>query len=93
MSILIRNARVLTMDEHDTEHARADILVRGRVIDAVGRDLPVPVDEPELRVIEGSGLLAMPGLINGHIHSPGNLMKCTSKRRPGTWGSAAGPVR
>ena len=27
------------------------------------------------RVIEAHGLLAMPGLVNAHFHSPGNLMK------------------
>ena len=27
------------------------------------------------RTIDGSGMLAMPGLINAHFHSPGNLMK------------------
>ena len=36
-----------------------------------GRDWPRPVE----RVIEADGLLAMPGLINAHFHSPGNLMK------------------
>ena len=75
MAILIRNARVLTMDDRDTEHARADILVRGTRIAAIGPALPVPGDEPDLRAIEAEGLLAMPGLINGHVHSPGNFLK------------------
>jgi cytosine/adenosine deaminase-related metal-dependent hydrolase len=29
----------------------------------------------DTRVIKGRGLLAMPGLVNGHFHSPGNFMK------------------
>jgi 5-methylthioadenosine/S-adenosylhomocysteine deaminase len=63
------------MDDRDTEHPRADILVRGTTIAAVGTDLPVSRETPDLRVIEADGLLAMPGLVNGHVHSPGNFMK------------------
>lgn len=75
MAILIRNARVLTMDDRDTEYPRADVLVRETTIAAVGPDLVVPPDEPDLHVIEAGGLLAMPGLVNAHVHSPGNFMK------------------
>jgi 5-methylthioadenosine/S-adenosylhomocysteine deaminase len=75
VTILIRGARVLTMDDHDTELPHADILVRGRRIAAVGPDLATPPDEAEFRVIDAGGLLAMPGLVNGHVHSPGNLMR------------------
>ena len=35
MAVLIKNARVLTMDDHDTEFERADILVRGTKIEAL----------------------------------------------------------
>lgn len=73
--VLIRHARVLTMDDRDTEYARADILVRGTRIAAVGPDLPTPPAEEGLRVIDAAGLLAMPGLVNGHIHSSGNFLK------------------
>ena len=75
MTTLIRNARVLTMDDQQTEFDRADILIRGRKIAAVETDLKVPENEPGLRVIEGQGKLVMPGMINGHFHSPGNFMK------------------
>ena len=68
---LIRNARVLALDEFGREYARADILVDGASIAAVGPDLPP--GQVDL-VIEASGKLAMPGLINGHFHSPGNMM-------------------
>ncbi|MEZ5832958.1 MAG: amidohydrolase family protein [Dongiaceae bacterium] len=74
MAVLIRNARVLTMDDHETELDRADILVEGSKIAAIGRDLRVPNSAP-LRIIDASYRLAMPGLINGHFHSPGNFMK------------------
>jgi cytosine/adenosine deaminase-related metal-dependent hydrolase len=75
MGILIRNARVITMDDQFNEYDRADILVQGTKIAQVGHNLPLPEDTENLRVIDASGKLAMPGLVNGHIHSPGNLVK------------------
>lgn len=74
MAVLIRNARVLTMDDRETELDRADILVEGSKITAIGRDLPAPKSGP-VRTIDAANKLAMPGLINGHFHSPGNFMK------------------
>ena len=73
--ILIKNARVLTMDDQLSEYDRADILVEGNKIKAIGPTVEVHLDEPGLRLINAEGKLAMPGLVNGHIHSPGNLMK------------------
>ena len=40
MSILIKNARILTFDDDLTEYACADILVQGSKIAAIGPDLP-----------------------------------------------------
>jgi 5-methylthioadenosine/S-adenosylhomocysteine deaminase len=75
MTLLIRHARILTMDDAFTEYTRADILVEGSKIVQIGENLPMTGDRDGLRVIDGSGKLAMPGLVNGHIHSPGNFMK------------------
>ncbi|MCX5578553.1 amidohydrolase family protein [Kaistia terrae] len=74
MPILIRNARVLTFDDARTEHARADVLVEGNVISAVGPDLDVS-HLTDLEIVDGAGKLVMPGLINAHLHSPANLLK------------------
>ena len=71
-AILIRGARVLTLDAEDREHEAADILVVGDTIQAIGPDLAAP---PGAELIDASGHLAMPGLINAHFHSPGNLMR------------------
>ena len=68
MSLLIRNARVLTLDAADSEHARADILIEGSRIVAIGPDLQAPASK-DLRIVEAAGKLAMPGLVNGHLHS------------------------
>ncbi|MFN0160885.1 MAG: amidohydrolase family protein [Burkholderiales bacterium] len=72
MSItLIRDARVLTQDAAGTEYPRASILIDGQRIAALGPAVDHPAPD---RIIDARGLLAMPGLINGHFHSPGNLM-------------------
>ena len=82
MSILIRNARVLTMDDDDTEYPRADILVRGTRIADIGPDLDVANEERDPEVIPADNLLAMPGLVNGHFHSPGNFLKGATDDAP-----------
>ena len=82
MSILIRSARVLTMDDDDTEIPRTDILVQGSRIAAIGPDLDVSNEGEEVRVIPAENLLAMPGLVNGHFHSPGNFLKGATDDAP-----------
>jgi 5-methylthioadenosine/S-adenosylhomocysteine deaminase len=71
---LIRNVRVLTMDDADTILAEANILIDGAVIIAVGPDA-VFADQAGVREIDGAGQLVMPGLINAHFHSPVNHLK------------------
>ncbi len=68
---LITNARVLTLDDDDHEYACANLLIEGRRISAIGPDVTHAAPD---RLIDARGKLAMPGLINGHFHSPGNLM-------------------
>jgi 5-methylthioadenosine/S-adenosylhomocysteine deaminase len=70
--ILFKNVRLLAMDAADTDLSAADVLVEGVTIAAIGTDLD---PNPETRVIDGRGKLLMPGLINGHFHSPGNFNK------------------
>jgi 5-methylthioadenosine/S-adenosylhomocysteine deaminase len=75
MSVLIKNARAITMDDHFSEFDSVDILVEGTKISAVGPDIGAAIDDPNLRVIDGTNKLAMPGLVNGHIHSPGGFLR------------------
>ncbi|MGH8789727.1 MAG: amidohydrolase family protein [Cupriavidus necator] len=74
-SLLIRGARVLTLDDADREWPCADVVIENGRIAAIGPDAGVAWPRPFARIIDGRGLLAMPGLINAHFHSPGNLMK------------------
>lgn len=64
---------MLALDESDREWPRADIAIDAGVIRAIGHE--AAASRRFDRVIEAEGLLAMPGLINGHFHSSGNLMK------------------
>jgi 5-methylthioadenosine/S-adenosylhomocysteine deaminase len=73
--LLIRNAHVLTLDASDQEWPRADIVIEAGKIAAIGPDAGTGWPRPFGRVIDAGGMLAMPGLINAHFHSPGNLMK------------------
>ena len=75
MGTLIRNARILTMDDDLKQIDRADILIRGSKIESIGTDLAIPEDEPDLTIINGDGKLAMPGLVNAHVHTPGNFVR------------------
>jgi cytosine/adenosine deaminase-related metal-dependent hydrolase len=66
-TLLIKNARVLvTMDHARREIADGAVYIRGNVIEQVGAsgDLPQTADE----VIDASGHVVMPGLVNTHHH-------------------------
>jgi len=73
--LLIRGARVLTLDDADREWPNADIVIEGGRIAAIGPGAGRQWPTAFARVIDATGQLAMPGLINAHFHSPGNLMK------------------
>ena len=73
-SLVIRNARVLAMDDAGHEWPCADIVVEDGAIRAIGPDAAATVRDP-IKTIDATGMLAMPGLVNAHFHSPGNLAK------------------
>ena len=73
VDLVIRNARVFTMDATGRDLPRADIVVDKGRITTVGPDAGTTLQAK--RVIDATGMLALPGLINAHFHSPGNLMK------------------
>ena len=81
MKTLIRNAHLLTLDPEDREYPRADIVILDDKIVAIGPG-PLPEGVDADKVIEAAGLLAMPGLINGHFHSQANLFAGALANRP-----------
>jgi len=73
--LLIKNAlRVATMDDAGTELTGADILLKGRVILAVGKDLEAPHDA---QVLDASGCVVIPGMVNTHHHLCQTLTRAT----------------
>jgi cytosine/adenosine deaminase-related metal-dependent hydrolase len=78
MKTLIRNAHVLTLDAEDREYPRAEILIEGDKIAAIGSNLRAE----GATVIDAAGKLAMPGLINGHFHSQASMLAGALANRP-----------
>lgn len=68
MAILIRNGMVLTNDGHKSVHQRADLLMVGETIAAIGQDLDVSA-YPGIEVVDASRMLVMPGFVDAHMHS------------------------
>lgn len=58
---LVRNGAVVT----STSIARADVLIEGETIAAIGLSLSAP---PGAQVVDADGLLILPGLIDPHVH-------------------------
>ncbi len=71
-ALLIRGAYVLTFDDADTTYPEGDILIEGDRITALDHSLTPP---PGARIVDGRGRLAMPGLINAHMHSDETLFR------------------
>jgi 5-methylthioadenosine/S-adenosylhomocysteine deaminase len=62
--VLFRGGTVLTMDDAHTVHT-GDVLVRGDRIEAVGPGLSTP---DGVRVVDATGGIVMPGMIDTHRH-------------------------
>ncbi len=61
---VIRGGAVLSMDPGVGDFADADVLVDGRAIAAVGRNVPAG----DAAVIDARGMIVMPGFIDTHHH-------------------------
>ncbi|HLC68956.1 MAG TPA: amidohydrolase [Candidatus Bilamarchaeaceae archaeon] len=66
MSILIKSATVVTQNSN-REILEGDILINGNKIEAIGKNLNIQDAKPET-VLDASGKIAIPGLINAHTH-------------------------
>ncbi|WP_086853469.1 amidohydrolase family protein [Amycolatopsis kentuckyensis] len=63
--VLLRGARVITMAPHRPDAERADVLIDGDTITAVGDGL----DETGARIVDVTGRIVLPGLVNAHLHT------------------------
>ena len=69
MTLLIRNATVLTMDAAGTIHAPGAVLVDGARIAAVGPGEEVAGRAPDgCEVMEAEGRIVLPGFVSAHNH-------------------------
>jgi 8-oxoguanine deaminase len=65
-TLLIKNAHIVTMDDHQREIPEGGLFIRDGLIQQVGemRDLPTAADE----VLDLKGHVVLPGLVNTHHH-------------------------
>lgn len=64
--ILIKNGLI-----HDAVHRepyQADILVKGKKIQKIAKDLKLPEDGEEIEIIDAEGLWVYPGFVEAHSH-------------------------
>ena len=81
MKTLIRNALVVTMNDHTDIIDKGSIVVNGNRLSYVGPAAwspPGPFDQ----LIEADNRIVMPGMVNSHCHSPANLLRGMLASRP-----------
>jgi 5-methylthioadenosine/S-adenosylhomocysteine deaminase len=64
--ILFQGGTVVTMDKKVRDLSRGDVLVDGEKIVEVARQIDAPSGA---EIVDASGMIVMPGLINAHIHT------------------------
>ncbi len=80
MSILIKGCLVIDEARPEGYVGSQNILIEGNRISKI-TSATVPEAGVE-KVIQGADLLAIPGLVNSHTHSPENLPKGTKEKVP-----------
>lgn len=75
MNILIRKSYVITMDDDDNLYPQGCIAIKGDTIAYVGDEESLPVGFAPDEVLDGSGMLALPGFVNAHTHSAMSLFR------------------
>jgi len=81
MKILLRNALIVTMNESNDVIERGAIAIDGKRIAYAGPAEWTPAG-PFDRIVEAERLIAIPGMINAHCHSPANLVRGMMPGRP-----------
>jgi 5-methylthioadenosine/S-adenosylhomocysteine deaminase len=81
MNTLIRNALVVTMNDAGDIFDKGSIVINGNRLSHVGAGERPPAG-PFDRIIEGDRLIAMPGMVNAHCHSPANLVRGMMPSKP-----------
>jgi 5-methylthioadenosine/S-adenosylhomocysteine deaminase len=81
---LIRGGLLLTQDDQIGNISKGDVLIRDNLIAAVGENLAAPGAE----VIDATGRIVMPGLVDGHRHMFSGILRgaCSNTRYVGNSG-------
>lgn len=74
--LLIRNGKLL-LSAADESLVQADILVRDGLVAEIA-----PGIRADVETLDVNGDIVIPGLINAHVHSPGNFMRGTLEGLP-----------
>ena len=82
MTLVIQGAHIVTGDDADTRHDKADIVVEADRITAISTNAGRQASESGAEVINGESLIAMPGFINAHIHSGEAFQQAVYKNAP-----------
>ena len=77
-NVIIRNAYVMTMDKEVGDLKDADLHVRDGAIVGVGQKL----NAPGATVIDGRGMIVLPGLVETHWHMWNTLLRGMSGEKP-----------
>ncbi len=72
MSLLIKNATILTMESDKPEFVDANLGIKGNKIAFIG---DIPNNFKAVTEIDGRGRVVLPGLINSHSHIAMSLMR------------------
>src|ERR687897_439466 len=81
MKLLIGNVCILTMNESFEIIEQGSILIDGNRLAYVGPAESTPAG-PFHRIIEADRMIAMPGMVNAHCHSPANLVRGMMPSKP-----------
>src|SRR3954463_14479019 len=81
MRLLIRNPQIVTLNENTEIIEQGSIIIDGKRMSYIGPTQSTP-HGPFDRTIEASRMIAMPGMVNSHCHSPANLVRGMMPGRP-----------
>jgi 5-methylthioadenosine/S-adenosylhomocysteine deaminase len=81
MKTLIRNALIVTMNDPGDLIDRGAIVIDGNRVSYVGPTEWAPPG-PFDRTLEADRMIAMPGMVNAHCHSPANLVRGMMPSKP-----------
>ena len=81
MRTIIENALIVTVNDENEVIEDGTLVIEDRWINYVGPASQAPPG-PFDRIIDGKRMIAIPGLINAHCHSPANIHRGLLPSRP-----------